>query len=98
MPGGRRCGRGGDAKEPRLCYIVHMTKLLENGIDAVRDLPADQQNLAGELLLSLAEQSKRRPSLTPEQIDDVRLAIAEADRGDFATEEEMAAFWKKCGL
>jgi hypothetical protein len=75
-----------------------MTKLLENGIDAVRDLPADQQNLAGELLLSLAEQSKRRPSLTPEQIDDVRLAIAEADRGDFATEEEMAAFWKKCGL
>ena len=75
-----------------------MTKLLENGIDAVRGLPADQQNLAGELLLSLAEQSKRRPRLTPEQIDDVRLAIAEADRGDFATEEEMAAFWKKCGL
>ncbi len=75
-----------------------MTKLLENGIDAVRDLPADQQNLAGELLRSLAEQSKRRPRLTPGQIDDVRLAIAEADRGDFATEEEMAAFWKKCGL
>ena len=75
-----------------------MTKLLENGIDAVRDLPADQQNLAGELLLSLAEQNKRRPRLTPEQIDDVRLAVAEADRGDFATEEEMAAFWKKCGL
>jgi len=56
-----------------------MTKLLENGIDAVRDLPADQQNLAGELLLSLAEQSKRRPRLTPGQIDDVRLAVAEAD-------------------
>ena len=75
-----------------------MTKLLENGIDAVRDLPADQQNLAGELLLSLAEQSRRRPRLTPEQADDVRLAIAEADRGDFASEDEMAAFWKKCGL
>lgn len=75
-----------------------MTKLLENGIDAVRDLPADQQNLAGELLLSLAEQSKRRPRLTPEQADDVRLAIAEADRGDFANDDEMAEFWKKCGL
>jgi hypothetical protein len=75
-----------------------MTKLLENGIEAVRDLPADQQNLAGELLLSLAEQSKPRTRLTPEQADDVRLAIAEADRGDFATDEEMAAFWKKCGL
>jgi hypothetical protein len=75
-----------------------VTKLLENGIDAVRDLPADQQKLAGELLLSLAEQSKRRLRLTPEQIDDVRLAVAEADRDDFATEEEMAAFWEKCGL
>jgi hypothetical protein len=75
-----------------------MTKLLENGIDAVRDLPADQQNLAGELLLSLAEQSRRRPRLTPEQADDVRLAVAEADRGDFASEDEMAVFWKKCGL
>jgi hypothetical protein len=75
-----------------------VTKLLENGIDAARDLPADQQNLAGELLLSLAEQSKRRLRLTPEQIDDVRLAVAEADRDDFATEEEMAAFWEKCGL
>jgi hypothetical protein len=75
-----------------------MTKLLENGIDAVRDLPADQQNLAGELLLSLAAQSKRRARLSPEQADDVKLAIAEADRGDFATDEEMAAFWKQCGL
>jgi len=75
-----------------------MTKLLENGIDAVRDLPADQQNRAGELLLSLAEQAKRRVRLSPEQIDDVRLAIAEADRGDFASDEEMAALWKKCGL
>jgi len=75
-----------------------MTKLLESGIDAIRDLPADQQNLAGELLLSLAEQTKRRPRLTVEQAEDVRLAVAEADRGDFASEEEMVALWKKCGL
>jgi hypothetical protein len=75
-----------------------MTKLLENGIDVVRDLPVDEQNRAGELLLSLADQAKRRGRLTPEQIEDVRLAIAEADRGDFASDEEMAALWKKCGL
>ena len=75
-----------------------MTKLLESGIDAIRDLPADQQNLAGELLLSLAERSKRRPRLTAEQADDVRLAVNEVNRGDFATEEEMVALWKKCGL
>jgi hypothetical protein len=75
-----------------------MTRLLESGIDAVRDLPADQQNLAGELLLSLAEQAKRRPRLTPEQVEDVKLAIAEADRGEFSTDEDMTALWRKCGL
>jgi predicted transcriptional regulator len=36
--------------------------------------------------------------LTPEQIEEVKLAIAEADRGEFATDEEMAELWKKCGL
>lgn len=68
-----------------------MTKLLENGIDAVRDLPADQQNLAGEFLLSLAAQSKHPHRLTPEQVENAKLAVAEADSGDFATDEGMAA-------
>jgi predicted transcriptional regulator len=36
--------------------------------------------------------------LTAEQIDDVKLAIAEADRGEFATDKEMADTWKKFGL
>jgi predicted transcriptional regulator len=34
--------------------------------------------------------------------DDHRAAVLEglgqADRGEFATDEEMAALWKKCGL
>jgi hypothetical protein len=46
----------------------------------------------------LSAPSKRQNRLTPEQVDEVHLAVAEADREDFATEEEMAAFWKKCGL
>jgi hypothetical protein len=39
-----------------------------------------------------------RYRLTPEQIEEVKLAIAEADRGEFATDEEMAELWKKFGL
>ena len=75
-----------------------MTRLLEKGIEAVRDLPSEAQDRAGELLLSIAEQNRRGHKLTPEQIEDVQLAIAEADRGEFACDEEMAAFWKTCGL
>jgi hypothetical protein len=75
-----------------------MTRLLEKGIEAVRDLPVAAQDRAGELLLSIAEQSRRDYRLTPQQVEDLELAIAEADRAEFATDEEMAAFWKKCGL
>ena len=74
-----------------------MTKLLEQGIDAVRSLPADRQDMAGELLLSLAA---REPDyeLTTDHLEDVKRAIAEADRGEFASADEMARTWKKFGL
>jgi hypothetical protein len=39
-----------------------------------------------------------RYRLTPEQIEGVNLAIAEADRGEFVSDEEMAELWKKFGL
>jgi hypothetical protein len=74
-----------------------MSKLLEKGIDAVRALPEDRQDLAGELLLIIA---KNEPlyRLAAEQIEDVRLAISEADRGELATDREMTETWKKFGL
>lgn len=74
-----------------------MTKLLEKGINAVRTLPEDRQDLAGEILLSLASEQADY-ALTPQQLEDIKLAIAEADRGEFASEAEMAETWKKFGL
>jgi hypothetical protein len=73
-----------------------MTKLLKKGIEAVQALPVERQDLAGELLLSLAGDPKYR--LTPEQVEDVKAAVAEADRGEFAGEEEVARVWAKFGL
>jgi hypothetical protein len=70
-----------------------MTKLLEKGIAAVRALPADRQDLAGELLLSLATGGPAY-RLTLAQLDDVKLALVEADRGEFASDQEMAETWK----
>ena len=71
-----------------------MTKLLQKGIEAMRGLPADRQDMAGELLLSLAA-SRARYQLTPAQLEDLKLSIADADRGEFASDEEMAETWKK---
>lgn len=74
-----------------------MTKLLEKGIEAIRALPSDRQDMAGELLLSIAT-SQPRYQLTPEQMEDVKLAIAEADRGAFASDADVAVIWKTFGL
>jgi hypothetical protein len=73
-----------------------MTKLLEKGIEAVRALPADRQDLAGEVLLSLAT-GRPEYRLSLEQLEDIKLAIAEANRGEFASNQEMAETWKTFG-
>lgn len=73
-----------------------MTKLFLKGIEAVQALPPERQDLAGELLLMLADQ--REYELTPEQLEDLKLSLAEAERGEFATDEEVAVMWKQFGL
>ena len=77
--------------------LLAMTKLLEEGIEAARALSPERQDMAGELLLSLAQ---RQPGyqLTAEQLEDVKVAIAEADRAEFASDQDMAGTWKKFGL
>jgi hypothetical protein len=75
-----------------------MSKLLEQGIEAVRELPEESQDLAGELLLTIAGRRPGRLRFTAEQIEKVRIGFAEADRGEFATDEEMQETWKKFGL
>ena len=75
-----------------------MTKLLEEAIKKVRELPEADQNEAAEMLLSVA--SKRD---VPVPLDDeTRAAIREgreqARRGEFVSDEDMAAFFKRHGV
>jgi hypothetical protein len=48
----------------------------------------------------MEEQDARPPCLTDEQVNEVarRRADFAAGRERYATDEEMAALWKKCGL
>jgi hypothetical protein len=72
-----------------------MTKMLDRGIKAVKSLPPDQQDLAGELLLELASSAAPKFGLSPAQIEDLKLTIAEADGGDFATDADVEEAWKR---
>ena len=74
-----------------------MTKLFERGIKAVKALPPERQDMVGALLLDIAKMNSGEYTLTAEQLADLELSIAQADRGEFASDEEVAAMWKKFG-
>ncbi len=74
-----------------------MIKALEQAIAKVRRLPEEKQQLAAELLEELAAVEEtyilsdaERAILLP--------ALERAKRGEFASDEEMSALWRKCGL
>jgi hypothetical protein len=73
-----------------------MTKLLDRAILKLRELPAERQDELAEVILDLAAQ--RRYGLSDEQLSQVESAVGEAERGEFATETQLAQLWKKFGL
>ena len=72
---------------------------MERAIAKLRALPPERQEELAEYVAEIAEEgTPYRSQLTDEQLAEVQLGIKEADEGKFATEEEMAALWKKFGL
>jgi hypothetical protein len=77
-----------------------MTKLLEQAIAKARELSEAEQDAIAEALFAHISGEDRHYRLTPEQIADVNQIRADlrSGRTRFATDEEIAALWKKCGL
>ncbi|WP_137043622.1 hypothetical protein [Pseudolabrys sp. FHR47] len=77
-----------------------MTKLFQDVIDRARQWPDDRQDEAARLLLDFEEQRTASTRLSPEQVAEVERIQKEIRAGTaaFATDDQMAAFWKKCGL
>lgn len=72
-----------------------MTRLLETAVEKVRALPDAEQDALARLLLDLVGVEQSLVALTPEEEADLAEALAEADRGEFASEDEMRALWAK---
>ena len=87
-------------RSTQIYYSTGMTKLLDDVIDRVRAWPAERQDEAAQLLLELEAQRTSHYRLTPEQVEEVRRIREQLRDGTmaFATDEQMDAFWKKCGL
>lgn len=74
-----------------------MTKLLEHAIEQVRLLPETEQDEAAEVLLVILSNKNEPEPLDEETIAAIREGSEQADRGEFVSDEEMAAFFKRHG-
>lgn len=76
-----------------------MTKLLDQAVEIVRDLPPDVQDDIARVLLQLAggEESTIVP-LSSDERAAITVSKAAAARGEFATDEQVRATWTKHGL
>jgi selenocysteine lyase/cysteine desulfurase len=75
-----------------------MTKLLEDAIEKVKELPKERQDELARMLIDVAASD-----LSPYQLTDAEAAlieerIAAVHRGEIASDEEVAAMWRRFGL
>jgi predicted transcriptional regulator len=75
-----------------------MTQLFEHAVETVRSLPAETQDELARLLLQLAGEDQPVVQLTPEEEAALDESMRQAERGEFATDEEVRAIWAKYGL
>ena len=75
-----------------------MTRMLDEAIKKVRELPDSVQDDAAEMLFSVAAKQGEPVRLDEETRAAVREGMAQARRGEFASDEDMQAFFERHGV
>lgn len=72
-----------------------MMKVLEDAIEKVKALPPERQEYAAEVLERIAEATGSTYTLSEAERRLVREGLAELDRGEAASEDEVRAVFDK---
>ena len=77
-----------------------MTDLMEEAIKALRHVPVDQQDEVARVVMRFAGAPASTGAYVPDAIEAAELdeSAAAADRGEFATDEQVRAIWAKHGF
>jgi len=75
-----------------------ISKRLERAIESVKSWPAERQDAAAEILEHMNALIVTPYELSEDERADLEEALAEARRGEFATDEEVAAVFARHGL
>jgi hypothetical protein len=72
-----------------------MTKLLEQALEAVRRLPSDAQDEIARAMLDLVASEAEPEDIDPEHLPAVLKGLAQAGRGEFASDAEIEAAFRR---
>jgi recombinational DNA repair protein RecR len=74
-----------------------MTRLLEQAIEELRKLPEADQEQAAEFLFNFMGQRDEPEELDAETLAAIDEGLAQIERGEVVSEEEMAEFFRRRG-
>jgi len=74
------------------------TLIIDALVERIATWPEEAQDQAVESLLSIEARYVGGYKMAPDERTAVLEGLAEADRGEFVSDEEMAAFFKRHGL
>jgi len=78
------------------CYLASMTKdQIDAVLDRVRTWPPERQEDAVRVLLRMEEAGTEVYELSEEELADIEEGLKEIERGEVATEEEVAALFSR---
>ena len=75
-----------------------MTELLDRAVESVRALPPEAQDAVARFLLQFAGDDETVIPLTAEEEASLDESLEQAERGEFATDEQVRTIWTKHGL
>ncbi len=78
--------------------MPRMIKALEIAIEKLKALPEEKQEWAAEVIEEIAAADEEVFRIPDDHLPGVLEGLEQMRRGEFASEEEMAILWKKCGL
>lgn len=75
-----------------------MTKLLQQAVEKLSQLPKERQDELAKMLIDVAAQDLSPYQLTREERKEIETSLEEVKRGEIASDEEVAAMWQRFGL
>jgi predicted transcriptional regulator len=75
-----------------------MGTLLDKAMVVARELPPAEQDEIAMLVLAIAGEDLPAFPLSPGELTSLKESLAQADRGEFVSDGELEAVWKKHGL